>query len=533
MDTSQLSKGFEAGTDEPIRSPKLGMFGWLRWIWNQLTSMKTALLLLLLLAAAAIPGSIYPQRSADPNGVTTYFQENPQLAQVLDQLQLFDVYSSAWFSAIYILLFISLIGCVIPRVGVHAKALLKPPVATPSNLKRMPAYLAVPASAKLRADLLDRAAKLLRKQGYRVAVEPRSVAAERGYWRETGNLVFHISLVGLLIAVGFGGAYSYSGQRILVEGDTFVDNLAGYDSFSPGLAFNESMLPAFSMRLDKFTVRYDLRNGTNIGTPLDFAAAVSVLERGAKQTKTSVIKVNEPLEVPGAKVYLTGNGYAPLITIRDGKGQVAFSGPVVFLPQDNNMTSLGVIKVPDAKPSQFGVLAFFYPTAAQLESKAFTSGYPDLVNPLLTMNIYEGDLGLDSGIPSNVFSLAVHGLKQLTGGKTGVESMKLEPGQSLKLPNGLGEVSFDGIRRYASLDMSYNPGQGWVLAFALLALAGLMLSLLVPRRRVWVKLTDDGFQLAALARGDDPQLVKVVADLAKQLKPATSASSSTSSKKAK
>ncbi|MEY4311007.1 MAG: hypothetical protein RLZ71_933, partial [Actinomycetota bacterium] len=66
---------------EQISSPELGLGGWARWFWRQLTSMRTALILLLLLAVAAVPGSLYPQRSADPNGVTTFFQTQPELAQ--------------------------------------------------------------------------------------------------------------------------------------------------------------------------------------------------------------------------------------------------------------------------------------------------------------------------------------------------------------------------------------------------------------------------------------------------------------------
>jgi cytochrome c biogenesis protein len=178
------------------------------------------------------------------------------------------------------------------------------------------------------------------------------------------------------------------------------------------------------------------------------------------------------------------------------------------------MTSLGVIKVPDAKPQQFGILSFFYPTAGKLKTGALTSVFPANANPLVTMNIYSGNLGLDSGVPSNVFQLAVHGLDQLTGGKTGVPSIQLRLGESAELPNGLGSVSFDSLRRYASLDIDYNPGQGWVLLFALLALGGLILSLLVPRRRVWVKRTDSGFEIAALARGDDPLLERVIGELA-------------------
>ena len=126
--------------DDTVNSPALGVVGWARWGWRQLTSMRTALLLLLLLAIAAIPGSLVPQRSADPNGVTQYFTDNPDLAPILDGLQLFDVYTSAWFSAIYILLFISLIGCVIPRTQHHWKALRARPPRTPARLERLSTY---------------------------------------------------------------------------------------------------------------------------------------------------------------------------------------------------------------------------------------------------------------------------------------------------------------------------------------------------------------------------------------------------------
>ena len=216
---------------------------WGRWFWRQLTSMRTALFLLLLLAIAAIPGSLYPQRSADPNGVRLYYDQQPEFAALLDSLQLFDVYTSVWFSAIYILLFVSLVGCVLPRTQVHLNALRAKPVETPQKLERMPAYLSVPAES----DRLDRAEQVLKARGFRVRRLEDSVSAEKGYLKETGNLVFHYSLVLLLIAVGVGGGFSFSGQRVLVEGDTFVNNLASYDAFSPGPLFFENELQPFSM----------------------------------------------------------------------------------------------------------------------------------------------------------------------------------------------------------------------------------------------------------------------------------------------
>lgn len=477
--------------------------------------MRTALLLLLLLAIAAVPGSVFPQRSADPNGVTAYYDNNPQLAPVLDAIQLFDVYTSVWFSAIYILLFISLIGCVVPRTGVHYRALLTPPPAAPKLFSRMPASVSVKYAKN--TDIPAKAAEILRKQGYRVVTAGKSVSAERGYLRETGNLVFHFSLIGVLIAVGVGGGLSYSGQRVLVEGETFVNNLASYDSFAPGTFFHEDMLVPFSVSLNKFEVDFDLKNQTNVGTPLDFRAFVSTKLSPTQAGESSVIRVNQPLEMPGANIYLTGNGYAPHITIRDKEGNVVFAGANAFLPQSTTYTSLGVIKVPDTA-RQFGIISFFYPTVDTLTTGALTSIYPAPIDPLLTMNVYEGDLGLDSGIPKNVYALDTSNMTQIAGGKSGAKGLRLTLGQTVDLPNGLGTVTFDDIRRFASLDVSYNPGGIWVLLFALLSLAGVTTSLLVPRRRVWVRQTTDGFEVAALARGDDPILEKVVSELAAQLK---------------
>src|SRR5690606_37373317 len=105
------------------RAPALSTVEFLRWIWRQLTSMRTALLLLLLLALAAVPGSLIPQRSVDRIAVERYFEQHPDLAPIYDKLGMFSVYTSVWFSAVYILLMVSLIGCFIPRIWAYWRTL--------------------------------------------------------------------------------------------------------------------------------------------------------------------------------------------------------------------------------------------------------------------------------------------------------------------------------------------------------------------------------------------------------------------------
>jgi cytochrome c biogenesis protein len=210
--------------------------------------------------------------------------------------------------------------------------------------------------------------------------------------------------------------------------------------------------------------------------------------------------------------------------VRDATGELVYTESQPFLPQDSNMTSLGIIKIPDGLPEQVGLVGFFYPTAGVLDSGAYTSIYGDVVNPLLTFNVYSGDLGIDDGTPRSVYTLETDGLTQHTGGQTGVDSIELTPGETAELPNGWGTVTWeiaspeDPVKRFASLQIQRDPTAGWVLAFSILAMLGLFAGLFVPRRRVWVKAhpTDDGVRLeyAGLARGEDPTLRKAVVDIA-------------------
>jgi len=533
--TDPLRPSDHVDGDDSITQPRLGFVGWLRWGWRQLTSMRTALILLLVLAIAAIPGSIFPQRMADPNGVTQWQRDNPDLFPVLDALKMFDVYLSPWFSAIYLLLFTSLVGCVIPRIKHHAKALRSRPPRTPARLRRLADFRAVERvstdAAADAASAVDIAQKQLKALGYRVEryddKRSFSVSAERGYWRETGNLLFHIALVGVLVTVGVGGGFAYTGQRVLVEGETFANTLLDYDSMNRGRFVGDGALTPYSMRLDSFDVTYQPFGEPGSGQAGDFSANMTVSENGDERTGS--VRVNHPLDIAGDKIYLLGNGYAPTITVRNAEGDVVYRNSVPFLPQDNNLFSLGIVKVTDGMPEQLGIRGLFYPTTGVLESGAFFAAYPDLTNPTLTLDVFEGDLGINNGDPKSVYVLDTTDLTQLTGRAVGKDSIELSPGETADLPNGLGTVTFEdespegatdmsqSVKRFASLQIHHDQSSVWVLVFALLALGGLMLALFVPRRRVWVKASagEDAVSIeyAGLARGEDPTLAAAVDDL--------------------
>jgi cytochrome c biogenesis protein len=474
-----------------IIQPKLGFFGWLRWIWRQLTSMRTALLLLLLLAVAAIPGSVIPQTRIDQTRVATYLTDHPTMGPWVQRLGGFDVYATPWFSAIYLLLFVSLVGCVLPRSKQHYKAMRAVPPKAPRRLERMPAYL--PGSTdRPAAEVLETARKVLRRRHYRVAVhDGDSVSAERGYLSETGNLVFHLSLLVLLAAVGTGTFVGYNGQTVVVKGNSWSNTLPQYDSFSAGRSVNTANLPPFSFKLDDLKVRFDSTSaGNQFGAARDFEAKVSYRKKPGAPVEEKTIKVNSPLQVDGARVFLVGNGYAPVITIHDGNGNVAWSGPVPFVATDAKYTSNGVVKAPDASPTPIGLIGILLPTEATLASGQPVSIYPDLGNPKLIISAYTGDLGMNDGVARSVYVLDVTKMKQLTANGQAFSSM-LAVGQTVKLPSGVGTVTFNGVQRFAALNVRSDPTKTWVLLAAIIALAGLTLSLFIRRRRVWVRAITD------------------------------------------
>ncbi|WP_440100395.1 cytochrome c biogenesis protein ResB [Streptosporangium sp. H16] len=466
---------------ETRRPTGFGVVGWARWFWRTLTSMRTALILLFLFALGSIPGSIWPQRGVSDAKVFQYFEDSPQLAEWLDRFWLFDVFRAPWFAAIYLLLFVSLIGCVLPRTATHLRELRRKPPAAPRNLSRLPQH------ASFEADLtVEEVAKRLRARRFRVTTGPGWVAGEKGYLRETGNLLFHVALLGLLVAVGAGALYGYRGNVLVVEGEGFANTVAAYDRYMPGQQVNAESLEPFSFTVDDFQATY-IAKGEKAGQALDYEARLKVEDAPGAAPRDYVLKVNEPLDVNGTLSYLIDHGYAPTFRITDGKGQVAFDGPVPCLVvQPATFTSECVIKVPDAQPEQLGILVGFLPTTVPMGAE-WVSVFPGAANPTAQVyGAFAGDLGLKDGRPQSVYELDPASLKKM---KPLV--MKADPlavGKKLTLPNGAGSIEFTGVREWIALQITHDPGRMPALVASVLAVVGLVLTLTVRRRRVWVRL---------------------------------------------
>ncbi len=399
--------------------------------------MRTALVLLFLLAIASVPGSVIPQEGIDPAAVSQYYAAHPALAPVLARLSLFSVFAAPWFAAIYLLLFLSLAGCVLPRTFRLAGSARQLPPRAPRNLARLP-LAASYRTALPPAKALDSAAWLLSARRFRLHTGDGWVSAEKGYLREAGNLLFHVALLALLGSVGIGGIFGYKANRLLVSGQSFANTVTDLDQFRPGRLVSPSDLQPFALTLDSFTAHY-ITSGNLRGQPTSFGAAISYTARPGGPSRRDVIRVNHPLNVDGVRVFLTGHGYAPVFRVADGSGRVVFDSPVPFIPVDQaGLTSEGVIKVPDAQPRPLGFAGVFLPTAVDVNGR-LQSAFPAALLPRVSLVSYSGDLGLNSGQSQSVFQLDTARLRRLP-----IAPRPLAPGQSMKLPGHAGTLTFTG-----------------------------------------------------------------------------------------
>ena len=401
----------------PSRFGPRGLLALLRNTWRTLTSMGTALVLLFLLALAAIPGALLPQRSLNAGKVDEYLAAHPTVGPWLDRLQAFDVFASFWFTAIYVLLFVSLFGY-------------------------------------------------------------------------EGNVI--------VIANGGPGFCSASP--------------AAFDSFRAGNTVDGTSLNPICFRVNDFDADY-----LPTGQALTFAANVEYQAGDDLDTDTwrqYRLEVNHPLRLGGDRLYLQGHGYAPTFTVTFPDGQTR-TQTVQWKPEDQlTLLSSGVVRVDppggtyaddrERRRNQIAIQGLLAPTQ-QLDGTLLSSKFPALNDPAVAIDVYRGDTGLDTGRPQSIFTLDPRLIGQERLKKEA--RVNLAAGESTRLADGT-VVRFDGAVPFINVQVSHDPAQVWVLIWSMTMMAGLLVSLVVRRRRVWVRVTSSGpgtvgVELGGLARTDN------------------------------
>ncbi len=473
--------------DEPPLPP-LGSVGLLRWMWRQLTSMRTALILLFLLALASIPGSVLPQRGTNPLRVDQWLADNPSSGPVAGSVRLLRR------------VLLAVVRGGVPA-AVHLAHRLRPatvaastggpcyapPPPAPRRSRRLPVSTEFESTGSRRRRPRSRPATHLAPQplagargdpranggdGSRGSRPRRATCARPATWSSTWRSS-SCSSVSPWAACSAGRATSSSARA-----HGFSNTLTQYDAWGGGRFVSPDALAPFSFTLDTFTVDFE-REEAQRGHPACSRPTSPTAASPADAGVAARSRSTSPCSVDGAKVFLVGHGYAPHFVVTDSTGATVFDDTVVFLPQDGNFTSTGVVKIPDATPA-LGLNGLFLPTATLDDVLGPISTFPGPDYPAVFLSAFKGDLGLDAGTPQSVYRLDTTSME-----KIGLES--LLPGETWTLPDGSGQVEFTGFERWASFQIAYDPGKELALVAAVAAMAGLLLSLFVRRRRIWVK----------------------------------------------
>lgn len=455
-------------------------------VWRRLRKMSTALVLLFCLALAGIVATFIPQEPVIPQTVAAWRlgEEGPgsTIAQVFDAAELFDVFGSWWFATLTVLLIVSLTGCLIPRYRTFARTVRRPPVAG-RNLERLTNHVRIETALEPDAALavVDRA---LARQRFRrrwldadaTRSGHRQIAAERGHWREGGNLLFHSAFYVLLIGVAVGQAFGFTGQINVVEGSAFTDTRIVYGAVNAGRYFGLDDHRGFEVRLDDFAASYHAN-----GTPDEFVSRVSLVDDGKVVRSNAVVRVNHPLTYDGMKLYQVRFGMAPHIVVRAGE-TVLFDDRVMLADSEGDGVWTGAAKVTSGQHDQMALdLALVPDFGVDRQGRAISrSQEPN--NPVLFADVWFGDLGLERPVDASQF---------IRNGAP-VAGATLTPGQTSDDLVGNLTIEFADLPMWSGFQVSHAPGRRVLLVAAGLLLVGLTSSLYAYRRRIWAEAWSDG-----------------------------------------
>jgi cytochrome c biogenesis protein len=450
-------------------------------VWRRLRKMSTALVLLFCLALASIVATFIPQEPVIPQTVTAWRlgEEGPgrTVAQVFDAAELFDVFGSWWFSTLMVLLLVSLTGCLVPRYRAFARTVRRPPVAG-RNLERLNNHMRIETAVEPEAALAEVDRALARRRFRRRRLDAATtqsghaqLAAERGHWREGGNLLFHSAFYVLLVGVGVGQAFGFTGQINVVEGSAFTDTRIVYGAVVAGRYFGLDDHRGFEVRLDDFAASYHAN-----GTADEFVSHVSVIDAGRQVRTNAPVRVNHPLTYDGMKLYQVRFGMAPHIIVRAGD-TVIFDDRVMLGDSDGDSVWTGAAKVTTGPGDQMALdLALVPDVGVDRQGRVFPrSQEPN--NPVLFADVWFGELGLERPVDASEF---------IRDGRP-VASTTLTPAQTSDPLVGNLVVEFAELPMWSGFQVSHAPGRGVLLVAAGLLLGGLTTSLYGYRRRLWAE----------------------------------------------
>ena len=470
----------------PPSPPRTAAGALLRNTWRGLTSMRTALILLFLLAVAALPGRAAAAALARTQRRRPVLHRPPDArARCSTGLGFFDVFATPWFAAIYLLLFISLDrlpGAAHDRAGPRparpaGRHAAQPRPAARTTRSARPSTSRSPSSRRARART---AARLARRRGATSPGGVRTISAEKGTLREVGNLVFHLSLLGLLV-----GVRRRQDRRLRGPGHRAWP--AAASSATPASSATTPSVPACASTAPD--LEPVLRARRRLHRHLRARRAARALRRrrrlpdgGGPRRGHRRVAAPRPSRSTtrcastASRVYLLGHGYAPRFTVTFPDGQQR-DGRVQWRPVDQTtLLSEGATKI-DPPGVTDEAQRRTQPARDHRPARAHLLGRPGRHVGVPGAGRPRGRRRRAARRPRarrrarRSRSSRSTGAWSTQGRLVRVARENMRPGDEITLDDGT-RVRFDGVRDWVSLQVSHDPRRRRCWSSAVFAAGG-------------------------------------------------------------
>jgi cytochrome c biogenesis protein len=422
-------------------APRTESRGIFEAVWDLLTSMRFSLVVTLGMAFLGVLGAMIIQVPAGVEGDATAKLDwlagvRPRFGgwtDILDRLQLFNVFNSIWFRGLTAFLTISLIACMVQRAPGLWRTATKPRITVGDGFfahARERDAIVVHGEA---ADLAARAVAVLRRHHYRVVTEDDgaiNLYADRFRWAPFGSLIGHLAIVLIRAGVIVGSLFGFHDNAfVIAEGSTAV------------VPSGEGL----SLKLISFEDSYY----TTTGAPSDYASELILYEDG-REVARHTARVNDPLRYGNLSFFQSFYGPAAQMTVASTDGTVLFSDGVALAWETQaDGRSVGTFTIPSED-----------------------------ITVWLVGTLGSGDTLVRPG------QVRVETYRASTGDP--IEQVSIDQGVATAV-SGL-SFTFGRELQFTGLSVSRDPGTMIVWLGSILLIAGFTIGFSFPHRRLWARL---------------------------------------------
>jgi cytochrome c biogenesis protein len=429
-------------------------------IWRFFCSVRAAVaeisLLALLVLIGTLRGSNAPQWFA--NGL-------PFLQPLVVRWYAWNVYRSAPFAALLVVISIAVAVCTVNRVPSIWQVISHPRVLTSNGWLRNADLSATFDSASSVDALTSDMGSVLKRQRYRVLTERVGpgvhLYADKNRYAKLGTFPFHLALILTLVGGVVASQYGFREQQFIVtEGET---RAVGHNT-------------GLSVRLDRFSDTY-----VPMGVARDYRSDLTILD-GSRETRVGSTTVNHPLSYRNTTFYQSSFGNSVVLKITDSSGSVKFSEglPMAsFNLKGNPDAPAGLIDLPDTGSEIVVVGPDIAPfKQPQLDKLQLQSGQ-------LWIQINNRDQTKSGALVPSANKVVTLGQPAQIGNYT---------------------VMFEREKRNTVLQVAYNPGIPIFIIASVLLIGGLAAVFYFPQRRLRAIITTtpqgSSILIAPLAKHD-------------------------------